>query len=97
MPFPAPNQPSKRASHPLFGQRMRCLSRHHVIERHRDVGAEVPLDLHDALGGERAQGAVDVALELDPVLRDPAQPLQGEHLEAAGVGQHRPAPGGEAL
>ena len=27
-------------------------ARHHVIERHRDVGAEGPLDLHGGLGRE---------------------------------------------
>jgi hypothetical protein len=48
-----------------------------------DVGAEVALDLHHALGGEAAERAVDVAAEVDAVLVDRAQPLQREHLEAA--------------
>ena len=50
-----------------------------------------------ALGRERARGAVHVALELDAVLRDPPQPLEREDLEAAGVGEHRAVPGGEAV
>ena len=41
--------------------------------------------------------AVHVALEGDAVLRDPPQPLEREDLEAAGVGEHRAVPGGEAV
>jgi hypothetical protein len=38
-----------------------------------------------------------VALKLHPLLLDPAQPLERKHLEAAGVGQHGPFPGGEPV
>ena len=93
----APIQPAQRPLHPLARELVRRLARHHVVERHGDVGAEGALDLHRALGRERARGAVHVALELDAVLLDPPQPLEREDLEAAGVGEHRPVPGGEAV
>ena len=87
-----PVQPPERPLHPFPRELVRRLARHHVIERHRDVGAQRPLDLHRALGGERAVGAVDVALELDAVLGDLPEPLEREDLEAARVGEHRAAP-----
>ena len=79
-------------SMPSCASVVRRLAGHHVVERHRDVGAQRPLDLDRALGREGAEAAVDVARELDAVLRDPAQTLEGEHLEAAGVGEHRAGP-----
>jgi hypothetical protein len=63
-----------------------------VIELHDHVGTEVSLDAHDALRGEVASRAVDVALELDAVLVHGAQRGEREHLEAAGVGEDRPVP-----
>ena len=97
VPRLAPVQPPERALHSFLGQLVRRLSGHDVIERHRDVGAERPLDLHRPLGRECPIGAVDVRLELDAVLTDPAKPLEREHLKAARVGQHRPRPRGEAV
>ena len=82
---------------PSQRQLVRRLAGHDVVERHGDVGAEGPLDLHGALGRERAVGAVDVALELDAVLADASEALEREHLEAAGIGEHRARPGGEAV
>jgi hypothetical protein len=76
---------------------VRRLAGDHVVEGHGDVGAEGPLNLHGSLGGELTVGPVDVTLELDAVLVDPAQALEGEHLEPARVGEHRPGPGGEAV
>jgi len=54
-----------------------------VVERHRNIGAQRPLDLRGALGRERAAAAVDVALELDARLVHAAEPLEREHLEAS--------------
>src|SRR2546426_2899253 len=65
MPPGAPFQPSQRPLEGVPCSRHIRPPRHHVIERHRDVGAENPLDLRGALGGERASTAVHVALELD--------------------------------
>src|ERR1041385_4325932 len=74
VPPPAPLQPAQRLLHPLFGKLPRSLPGHHVVECHRDVGAERPLDLHGRLGGEPPYGAVDMAGELDAFLFDGAQP-----------------------
>jgi hypothetical protein len=52
-----------------------ALAGNDVIELHDDIGAEVALDAHHALGSEAAAGAVDVAAEVHPVLVDGAQPL----------------------
>src|SRR5262245_6978111 len=97
MLLPASRQPPQRPLHPLLGQLPRRAAGDHVVERHRDIGAEVPLDLGSALGSEPAPGAIHVAPELDPALRDGAELLQAEDLEAAAVGEHRPLPAGEAM
>ena len=47
-----------------------------VVELHDDIGAEIPLDVDDALGGEAATGAIDVAAELDAILVDAAEALE---------------------
>jgi hypothetical protein len=54
-----------------------------VIEGHRDVRAQPPLDLHGALRSERPGGSVDVALKLDSVLRDGSKTLKREDLKSA--------------
>ena len=69
----------------------------HVVERHRDIGTERPLDLHGALGRQGPIGAVHMTLKLDPVLADPPETLEREDLEPAGVGEHRARPGGEPV
>ncbi len=97
VPRAAPLQPAKRPVQSLQGQLVRRLSRDHVVEGHGDVGAEVALDLDGALGRQRARGPIDVTLEGDAVLGDPPKRLERKHLEPAGVGQHRPVPGGESV
>src|SRR3990170_418802 len=68
-----------------------------MVEGHRDIAAQLPLDFHGALRRERAGGSIDVALELHSMFADAAQSLKREHLEATRVGQHRPVPGGEPV
>jgi hypothetical protein len=68
-----------------------------MIELHDHIGAEVALDLHDQLGREAAARAVDVAAELDAVLIDASQSFEGEHLEAAGIGEDGTIPRHEAM
>ncbi len=68
-----------------------------MVEGHRDIGAQLPLDLHGALRRERAAGSIDVALELYSVLADAAKPLKREHLKATRIGEHRPVPGREPM
>src|SRR5207245_11309979 len=85
----APLEPLQRS---FQGVPRRLLVRHswdHVVERHRDVGAEGPLDLGGALGREEAARAVHVALELDAVVAHAAESREREHLEAARVGEER--------
>jgi hypothetical protein len=68
-----------------------------MVEGHRDVCAQLPLNLGGALRGQHAQRTIDMALKFDPMLLDSAQPLQGEHLETTRVGEHRAVPGGEPV
>src|SRR2546422_7730 len=75
MSFPAPFQPPQRSFECVPRRRLVRHSWDHVVERHRDVRAERPLDLDRALGGEEAARAVQVALELDAVVAHPAEPL----------------------
>jgi hypothetical protein len=83
MPDPTPLQPPQAPLHPLLGQRPLRLSGHHVVERHGDVGAERPLNLHRGFGGEGANAAIEVTGEFDALLRDGAEPLEREDLEPA--------------
>ena len=69
-----------------------ALPGNHVVELHDDVGAEVPLDAHHALGREPPARAVDVALELDALLLYGAQPGEREDLKASRVGEDRTIP-----
>src|SRR5207247_10913189 len=66
-------------------------------ERHRDVGAEHPLDLGSALVGEGAAAAVYVTLKLHTVLVQAARPLKREHLKPARIGEQRTIPAHEAV
>src|SRR5207244_12961888 len=68
-----------------------------MIERHRDVGAEHPLDLRGALRREGATAAVHVALKLHAVVVHPAESLEREHLEATRIGEQRTIPTHEAM
>ena len=97
VPGSAPFQPPQRPLHPFFRQLPRRLAGDDVVEHHGHVGAECPLDLHGRFGSDRAGRAIDVADELDPVLLDLPESLEGKHLEAARVGEHRAVPGGEAV
>ena len=57
-----------------------------LVEDHRDVRPELLLDLHGALGGEEGAAAVHLIGKGDAFLVDLGL-LQGEDLEAAGVGE----------
>ena len=63
-----------------------------VVEAHHDVRAEGLLDLDGPLGAQEMPRAVDVGLEVDPLLRDPPQGAQAEDLEPAAVGEDGPVP-----
>src|SRR5207249_11984368 len=68
-----------------------------MIERHRNVGAEHPLDLRGALWREGAAAAVYVTLKLHAVVVHPAESLEREHLEATRIGEERTIPTHEAM
>src|SRR5581483_12259333 len=58
---------------------------------------ERALDAHCLFGREKAAIAVDGRLEVNAFLGDLSQRPQAKHLEAAGVGQNRPAPPHKAM
>ena len=60
---------------------------HALVEHHRDVDAEGLLERDHVLRPEEATAAVEVGLELHPILVDPAQAVQAEDLEPAAVGE----------
>ena len=60
---------------------------HAFVQHHHDVGIEVALDAHHALGREQMLGAVQMGTELHAFLPDLAQGAQAEDLEAAAVGE----------
>src|SRR5450756_1377780 len=90
-------EPANAALARIARARLVRLAGNDVIELHDDVGAQVALDLHHDLGGEKSAGAVDVGLELDAFLADDAKPLERENLESARVGEDRPVPLHEAV
>ena len=68
-----------------------------MVERHRDVGAQAPLDLGGALGREQAATPVDVTLELDALVIHAAEPVEREDLKPARVGEQRAVPRHESV
>ena len=68
-----------------------------MVERHRDVGAQVRLDLHRAFGGKKLGRAVQMGAEPDSFLRDLHQLLQAHHLVSAAVGEDGAVPGHEPV
>src|SRR5205823_3220815 len=68
-----------------------------LIEDHRDVCAEPPLDLHGALGREPHLASVHVVPERDAVVVDGPRTSEREDLEAAGIREDRALPAHEAV
>ena len=66
-----------------------------LVERHRNVRAEVGLDAHALLRSHENLAAVNVRVKGYAFLLDLAQGRQRKHLKAAGVGQHRTVPAHE--
>ena len=88
-------RPAVRAVHRLDGVIVAAARGSALVERHRNVGTQSLLHLHNALGREEMAAAVDVGMELHPVLFYLVHGGEAEHLEAAAVGQHGPVPLGE--
>src|SRR5205807_4603516 len=72
---------------PISSGRFVRSPRHHMVERHRDVGAERPLDLRGAHRREGAAAAVYMTLKLLPVVVHPAESLERERSEERRVGK----------
>ena len=70
---------------------------HALVEHHRHVGAERLLHRHHALGREHAPAPVDGRGERHSLLVDAHLVGERGHLEAAAVGEPRPAPAREAV
>src|SRR5262245_51906609 len=87
-----PVQPSYRAFEGITRGGFVRAARNHVVERHGDIRAERPLDLRGSLGGEATARTVDVTLELDAVIVDPARALERKDLESSGIGEQRALP-----
>ena len=68
-----------------------------LVELHRDVAVQHRLDLHADLGREEELVAVDGRREPHALLADLAHLAERPDLEAAAVGEHRPAPALEAV
>ena len=93
-----PARPFGRAAHGFRDLSAVRRRRRHLVEAHRDVAAEVRLDLGGELGREaRRRPVVDVP-ERDAVVVDGQQRVaERKDLEAAGVGEDRPLPRHEAM
>ena len=68
-----------------------------MVERHRDVGAERPLDVHRSFRREASAPPVDVRAKRDTIIIDRAFALEREYLKPSGVGKHRAWPCHEAM
>jgi hypothetical protein len=68
-------QPAEGSLHAFVSRREGRLPRHDMIESHRDIGAQLPLDIDRTLGRKHPECAVDMALELDTMLLYSTQAL----------------------
>ena len=78
-----------------FGVIIRGGVLHALVKGHGDGGAQVGLDAHTLLRAHKNSAAVDMGGEGHALLPDVPQLGQGEHLEAAAVGEHGAVPAGE--
>src|SRR5665213_1745202 len=85
-------RPQRRARDGALEVGARRRQLHALVQRHRDVDAELFLKRDDVFGGEAVRAAVQMRAERDPVVVDRAPRLQAEHLVAAGIGQDRTVP-----
>ena len=94
---PAQRQLHRTVDDAFVGGRTIDVHRRAFVEDHHDVAAQHLLDMHRLLRPEEDLAAVGGRGEGDSGLGDLAPVRQREHLEAAGVGQDRPVPAGEAV
>ncbi len=89
---PAPLQPPQGTLAGRLGVLVGGRIFHALVKGHGHVAAQVGLDLHGLLRPHEDPPPVDVGGEGNSLLRNLPQSRQGEHLETAGVGEHRPVP-----
>ena len=91
--MPLPRRPLRRPAHRLGKLARGDVGRGNLVEAHRDVAAEVCLDLRGELRREARLAPVVHVAERDAVVVDARDRVaQREHLEAAGVGEDRLRP-----
>ena len=71
--------------------------RNALVEHHRDIGAELGLNVGRPLGSQQVRRTVEMRSKLGAVFGDAPALGQAEHLIAAAVGQDRPVPPDEAM
>ena len=76
---------------------MRARMRRALVESHDDIRTERVLDFHRGLGADETRTAIEMVLEMGPLLRDTAQLRQGKNLETTAVGQNRTIPAHELV
>ena len=67
------------------------------VEKHDDVGAQVALDFHGSLRADECRCAIQVVLEMHPLLGDFAELREGENLKPSAVRQDRAIPRHETM
>ena len=67
------------------------------VQHHRDIRAQIGLDLNGALGRQEIRGAVEMGAELDAVLIYLPALGEAEHLVAAAVGEDGLVPANEPV
>jgi len=68
-----------------------------LVEDHGNVGTEGGLDLHALFRGEESRRAIEVVLEVDPLLGDSACFGEGPDLKASRVGKQGTIPSAEGV
>ena len=71
---------------------MRARMRRALVESHDDIRPERVLDFHRGLGTDETRAAVEVVLEMRPLLGNATQLREGKNLEATTVGEDRTIP-----
>jgi len=93
-----PLGPQRRAPHGLLERSARHVDRRTDVEAHRDVRAQLGLDVGDELRGEpRGRTVVDRSERHAVVVRREDRVAEREDLESAGVGEDRTVPGHETM
>jgi len=90
-------RPAQRPLHRLARGGGRGGMREALVEHHRDVGAELCLNVGRLLRGQKMSRAVEVRPELHTVLVDRSARREAEDLVPAAVGENRTRPADEPV